>query len=92
MFSVHVAEQCWFTMDDDHTQHQNSTTADQDEKLHPEKINQNGQSVPESNNLEAEPVDSCDTHHGSVVSVVEGKKKEKTSVPVWRLVSTWATE
>ena len=74
----------------DHTQHQNSTTAsgDQDEKLHAEKINQNGQSVPESNNLEAEPVD-CNTHHGSVV---EGKKKEKTSVPVWRLVSTWATE
>ena len=83
-----VAEQSQFRMDNDHTQHQNSTTADQDEKLHPEKINQNGQSVPESNNLEAEPVD-CDTHHGSVI---EGKKKEKTSVPVWRLVSTWATE
>ena len=70
-------------MDNDHTQHQNSTTADQDEKLHPEKINQNGQSVPESNNLEAESVDNCDTYHG----VVDGKKKEKTSVPVWRLVS-----
>ena len=84
MFSV--AEQSQFTMDNGHTQHQNSTTTDQDEKLHLEKINQNGQSVPES--LEAEPVD-CDTHHESVV---EGKKKEKTSVPVWRLVSTWATE
>jgi hypothetical protein len=69
-------------MDNDHTQHQNSVRAsgdiDQDEKLHAEKINHNGQ-LPHSNNLESEPVD---THH---VSVVE--KKKKTSVPVWRLVS-----
>jgi hypothetical protein len=74
-------------MDNEPTQHQNSIRdsgdVDQDEKLHAEKLNHDGQ-LPESNNLEAEPVD---THHGNV-SVVEDKmKKKKTSVPVWRLVS-----
>jgi hypothetical protein len=53
-----------------------------DEKLHAENINHDGQ-LPESNKLETEPVD---THHGNV-SVVEGKKKKRTSVLVWKLVS-----
>jgi hypothetical protein len=74
-------------MDNEHTQHQKSTTVDhdQDEPLHAEKlINHDGQ-LPESNNFEAEPVD---THrHGNVSVVEDTERKKRTSVPVWRLVS-----
>ena len=76
-------------MDNNHTQHQNSTSAsgDLDEKLQEEegeKLNHDGQAG--SNNLEGEPVD---TDHESV-SVVQGKNKKETSVPFWRLVTVHA--
>ena len=78
-------------MDNDHTQHQNSTNAsgDLDEKVHKEegeKLKHDGQL--ESNGLEGEPVDTGQEN----VSVVQGKNKKRTSVPFWRLVSVHAIE
>ena len=69
------------------TEHQNSTTAS-DEKVHEEKkekLNHDGQL--ESNGLAAgEPINTEE-----ISAVSRQKRRRKSSVPVWRLVSASIT-